>query len=86
MEQVCHFRLILLIKIYRGPLQSSDLDFLLSIPKNLELGTVDLLIGSDYFWTIVGTDKIILPSKIGYILTGSYIIRSCHLLFCYDTS
>ena len=75
--------------IYRGPLQSSDLDFLLSIPtekmadsipKNLELGTVDLLIGSDYFWTIVGTDKMILPSglflvssKIGYILTGSYL-------------
>ena len=75
--------------IYRGPLQSSDLDFLLSIPtekmadtipKNMEPSTVDLLIGSDYFWTIVGTDKMILPSglflvssKIGYILTGSYL-------------
>ena len=75
--------------IYRGPLQSSDLDFLLSIPtakmadsipKNLKPNTVDLLIGSDYFWTIVGTDKMVLPSglflvssKIGYILTGSYL-------------
>ena len=75
--------------IYRGPLQSPDLDFLLSIPtekmadtipKHVEPSTVDLLIGSDYFWTIVGTDKMILPlglflvsSKIGYILTGSYL-------------
>ena len=51
-----------------------------TIPKNMEPSTVDLLIGSDYFWTIVGTDKMILPSglllvssKIGYILTGSYL-------------
>ena len=41
---------------------------------------MDLLIGSDYFWSIVGTEKIVLPSwlflissKIGYILTGSYL-------------
>ena len=43
--------------IYCGPLQSSDLDFLLSIPtekmadtipKNMKPSTVDLLIGSDY--------------------------------------
>ena len=49
------------------PLHSSDLDFLLSIPtekmvdiipKNMEPSTIDL---SNYFWTIVGTDKMILP-------------------------
>ena len=51
-----------------------------TIPKNMEPSTVDLLMGSNYFWTIVGTDKMILPSglflvssKIGYILTGSYL-------------
>ena len=74
--------------IYRGPLQSSYLDSCSqfqqkmadTIPKNKEPSTVDLLIGFDYFWTIVGTDKMILPSgsflvssKIGYILTGSYL-------------
>jgi len=74
--------------IQKGPLQSSDMDFLLSIsadkmadtiPRNSELITVDLLIGSDYFWTIVGVEKLMLPSglylvssKIGYILTGKY--------------
>ena len=72
--------------IQRGPIQSSDLDFLLSIspdrmadtvPKDTEPVNVDLLIGSDYFWTIVGTERLTLPSglflissKIGYILTG----------------
>jgi len=51
-----------------------------SVPANLEPSNVDLLIGSDYFWSIVGTEKITLPSglflvssKIGYILTGSYL-------------
>ena len=41
---------------------------------------MDLLIGSDYVWWIVGTGKIVLPSglflissKIGYILTKSYL-------------
>ena len=74
--------------IQRGPLQSSDLDFLLSVspekmadtvPKTLEPVNIDLLIGSDYFWNILGTEKVILPSglylvssKIGYILTGKY--------------
>ena len=75
--------------IHRGPLQSADMKFLMSIsadsladsiPDSLEPNTVDLLIGSDYFWSIVGTEKIVLPSglflissKIGYILTGSYL-------------
>lgn len=75
--------------IQRGPLQPADLEFLMSIsanrladsvPANLEPSNVDLLIGSDYFWSIVGTEKITLPSglflvssKIGYILTGSYL-------------
>ena len=75
--------------IHRGPLQPADMAFLMSIsadrladsiPDSLEPSTVDLLIGSDYFWSIVGTEKIVLPSglflissKIGYILTGSYL-------------
>ena len=75
--------------IQRGPLQPADLEFLMSIsadrladsvPTDLEPSTVDLLIGSDYFWSIVGTEKIVLPSglflissRIGYILTGSYL-------------
>ena len=79
--------------IQRGPIQSSDLDFLSSIspdrmadtvPRDTEPVNVDLLIGSDYFWTIVGTEKLTLPSglflissKIGYILTGRYIDTSC---------
>ena len=72
--------------IKRGPLQSSDMEFLLSIavdkladtiPGDSETDSIDLLIGSDYFWTIVGLEKLTLPSglhlvssKIGYILTG----------------
>ena len=64
------------------------MEFLLSIspekmadtfPSNSEPSNVDLLIGSDYFWSILGTKKVILPSglylissKIGYILTGKY--------------
>ena len=74
--------------IQRGPLQSSDLEFLLSISpekmadtvrKNSEPTNIDLLIGSDYFWNILGTEKVTLPSglylvssKVGYILTGKY--------------
>ena len=75
--------------IHRGPLQPADMAFLMSISADrladsihdsLEPSTVDLLIGSDYFWSIVGMEKIVLPSglflissKIGYILTGSYL-------------
>ena len=56
--------------IHRGPLQPADMNFLMSIsadrladsiPDSLEPSTVDLLIGSDYFWSIVGTEKIVLP-------------------------
>ena len=77
--------------IQRGPLQPADMDFLRSISTdrladsiptvgNSEPYAVDLLIGSDYFWSVVGTEKIVLPSglflissKIDYILTGSYL-------------
>ena len=74
--------------IQRGPLQSADLEFLVSIssekmadtvPETSEPVNIDLLIGSDYFWNILGTEKVTLPSglylvssKIGYILTGRY--------------
>ena len=50
-----------------------------TVPRTLEPVNIDLLIGSDYFWNILGTEKVILPSglylvssKIGYILTGKY--------------
>ena len=51
-----------------------------TIPKDED---VDLLIGSDYFWIILGTEKLTLPSglflvssKIGYIiLTESILIQ-----------
>ena len=71
-----------------------------SIPDSLEPNTVDLLIGSDYFWLIVGAEKIVLPSglflissKIGYILTGSYLdplisqkgIYTCIIMSRYDS-
>ena len=82
--------------IQRGPLQLADMDFLRSISTdrladsiptvgNSEQYAVDLLIGSDYCWSVVGMEKIVLPSglflvssKIGYILTGSYLdTKSC---------
>ena len=47
------------------------------IPNTLESADVDILIGSDFFWNIIGGDKIVLPSgmfmlpsKFGYIVTG----------------
>ena len=49
------------------------------LPDTLENTTIDLLIGSDYFWEIIGNDKVILPSgmflipsKFGYIVTGKF--------------
>jgi len=72
--------------IQRGPLLQKDLEFLRLIPQDqladstpsvLETTTVDVLIGSDFFWDIVGGDKVVLPSgmfmlssKFGYIVTG----------------
>ena len=74
--------------IQRGPLLQSDLDFLHTIAPErladsiLERGntfTIDLFIGSDYFWDIVGKDRVVLPSgllllssRLGYIITGRY--------------
>ena len=47
------------------------------VPHALESATIDLLVGSDYFWHIIGGDRIMLPSGIfmlpsrfGYIITG----------------
>ena len=31
-----------------------------TVPSNSEPSNVDLLIGSDYFWSILGTEKVIL--------------------------
>ena len=72
--------------IQRSPLLQKDIEFLKFIPRNeladqipstTEFLDVDILIGSDFFWDIVGGDKIVLPSgmfmlpsKFGYIITG----------------
>ena len=71
--------------IQRGSLQR-DIEFLQMIPQDkvadrvphaFETATIDLLVGSDYFWHIISGDKIMLPSgtfmlssKFGYIITG----------------
>ena len=66
--------------IQRGPLQPADMDFLRSISNdrladsiptvgNSEPYAVDLLIDSDYFWSVVGTEKIVLPSGLFLIIT-----------------
>ena len=75
--------------IQRGPLQNSDLEFLQvissetladNIPKISGLADIDILVGSDYFWDIMGRERVVLPSgllllssKLGYILTGDPI-------------
>ena len=50
-----------------------------TVPKTSEPVNIDLLMGSGYFWNILETEKVTLPSglylvssKIGYILTGKY--------------
>ena len=74
--------------IQRSPLVQKDLEFLKTIPaermadclpNTLENTMIDLLIGSDYFWDIIESDKvtlpsgmILLPSKFGYIVTGKF--------------
>ena len=72
--------------LQRSPLSQKDLGFFKLIPSNqladnipieAELSTVDILIGSVFFWSIVGGNKMTLPSgmfmlssKFGYIVTG----------------
>ena len=55
--------------IQRGPLQSSDLEFLQvvssdtladNIPKNSSLVDTDILVGWDYFWDIIGRKRVVL--------------------------
>ena len=68
--------------IKRGPLQSSDMEFLLSIavdkladtiPRDSETDSIDLLIGSDYFWTIVGLEKLTLPSGLHLVSSKDWL-------------
>jgi len=75
--------------IRRGPLQEADLVFHQaitpskladSIPRSSELALINILVGSDYFWSIVGSERIVLPSgllllssKLGYLLTGKFM-------------
>ena len=73
--------------IQRGPLYQVDVEFLHAIsPERLtddiilqsNSVVIDILVGSDYFWNIIDVDKITLPSKLllssklGYVLTGRY--------------
>ena len=74
--------------IQRGPLLQGDLEFLHliepgqlvdSVPETGSASTMDVLVGSDYFWDILERERVILPSgllllslKFGYILTGKY--------------
>ena len=53
------------------------MSWLTPLSNTLESVAIDLLIGSDYFWNIVGGIKVMLPSgmfmlpsKFGYIITG----------------
>ena len=75
--------------IRRGPLHQADVEFLQaitperladSIPVQSDLASIDILLGSDYFWSVIEGERIILPSgllllssKLGYILTGRYL-------------
>ena len=72
--------------IRRGRLDQKDLEFLQMLPEEKladfvpntdEITNVDLLVGADYFWDIVGGEKVVLPSgmfmlpsRFGYIVTG----------------
>ena len=90
--------------IQRGPLPQTDLEFLQSItpekladiiPRSSKVATVDILVGSDYFWSIVDVGRITLPSgllllssKLGYILTGKFMdpssdVKANQLLACF---
>jgi len=78
--------------IQRSPLLGKDQEFLQLIPKSkmadfvlnsTEATTIDLLIGSDYFWEIAGGDKVVLPSgmfmlpsKFGFIVTGKCCVET----------
>ena len=70
--------------IQRGPLLAKDQEFLQLIPKSkmadcvlnsTETTTIDLLIDSDYFWEIVGGDKVVLPS--GMFMLPSNVETDC---------
>ena len=73
--------------IQYGPLLQTDLESLSllslwkladSIPARGNSTTVDILVGSDYFWTwlrekvILSSGLLLLAFKFGYILTGKY--------------
>ena len=50
-----------------------------NIPRISSSACIDILVGSDYFWSIVEGERVVLPSgllllssKLGYILAGKY--------------
>ena len=83
--------------IRRSPLVQKDLKFLKTIPaermadclpNTLENTMIDLLIGSDYFWDIIESDKVtlpsgmfLLPSKFGYMENFEILNSVCVIMF-----
>ena len=75
--------------IQKGPLQQLDVEFLQSISstrladvllKSLEMASIDILVGSEFFWSIVNSGRMVLPSglfllssKLGYLFTGKFL-------------
>ena len=71
--------------IRRSPLYQKDLKFLHMILRNrmadiirttTQTMKVDLLVGSDYFWDIMSTDRITLPSGM-YMLPSNIVTGRC---------
>ena len=71
--------------IQRGPFHNYNLEVISSetladnILKISNLADIDILGGLDYFWDIIGRERVVLPSgllllssKLGNILTGKY--------------
>ena len=56
-----------------------DSDFADPLPSHQEAAVIDILLGSDYFWDIIGEGRQTLPSgltmvqtKLGFVLSGRY--------------
>ena len=56
-----------------------DCDFADPLPSHPEAAVIDILLGSDYFWDIIGEGRQTLPSgltmvqtKLGFVLSGRY--------------
>ena len=59
----------------------------LPLENNVDKAEIDILIGADYVWDILSSDKLTLPSglylissRLGYVLTGPYLTKADHRL------